>query len=78
KKKCYECGKSDIENSKHKYPYCNAKLPTLAKIHEKTNPMIPQEKDIIKLLIFKSCNPKTSKNSINLTNPLSITQISES
>ncbi|CAG8729774.1 5081_t:CDS:2, partial [Cetraspora pellucida] len=39
-------------------------------IQEETNPMIPQEKDTIKPLIFKSCNPETPKNSINLTNPL--------
>ena len=75
-KKCCECGKDKIENSKRKCPQCNAKLSTLAEIQQEIEQIEFGKKDSTKSLIFKSHQVKTNITE-RLTNPISITQRSE-
>ncbi|CAG8455869.1 7807_t:CDS:1, partial [Dentiscutata heterogama] len=70
--------KKDIENSKHKCPQCNAKLPILAETQQEKEQTISnkKEKDSIKPLTFRPYQLKESKSdkSDESTSSISITQ----
>ncbi|CAG8723808.1 3787_t:CDS:2, partial [Funneliformis caledonium] len=53
-KHCHECGKNEIENSKHKCPQYNAKLLTLAKTQQETEQITPEKEDSTKSFTFRS------------------------
>ncbi|CAG8729160.1 491_t:CDS:1, partial [Funneliformis caledonium] len=62
-KHCHECGKNEIENSKHKCPQCNAKLFTLVKTQQETEQITPEKEDSTKSFILDL----TSLKQISLT-----------
>jgi hypothetical protein len=75
-KKCHECGKDEIENSKRKCPQCNTKLFTLSETQQEIEPMVSEKKCLTKPLIIKSQQFKTDIPERPI-NPISITQKSE-
>ena len=65
-KKCNNCGKSAIENSKQKCPGCKAKLPTIAKIQHEI-PQTTFDKNDDKPLIIKFYDVEIGNSDKNLT-----------
>ena len=72
-KRCTNCGKVEIENSRRKCPDCNEKLANLSETQQRTQETINQSTNTTRPLNFKFYQNKTNI-SDDSTKPISITQ----